>query len=62
LEEVPVDRITERGDITGKVEDIRFPLIPHDHFCHTSCPIHCHGHNLNENILTPQNDSFEAIL
>ena len=45
-----------------KVEDIRFPLRPHDHFCHTSCPIHCHGHNFNENILTPQNDSFEAIL
>ena len=39
-----------------------FPLRPRDHFCHTSCPIHCYGHNFNENILTPQNDSFEAIL
>ena len=47
---------------TSKVGDIRFPLRPHDHFRHTSCPIHCHGHNFNENILTPQNDSFEAIL
>jgi hypothetical protein len=46
----------------SKVGDIRFPLISRDHFCHTSCPIHCYGHNLNENILTPQNDSFEAIL
>jgi hypothetical protein len=49
------------GHTIDKVGDIRFPLRPRDHFHHTSYPIHCHGHNFNENILTPQNDSFEAF-
>ena len=48
--------------VLTKVGDIQFPLRPYDQFCHTACPIHCHGHNFNEYILTPQNDSFEAIL
>ena len=49
-------------DSERKVGDIQFPLRPYDQFCHTACPIHCHGHNFNEYILTPQNDSFEAII
>ena len=42
-----------------KVEDVRLPLRPRDHLRHTYCPIHCHGYNLNENILTLQNDTVE---